>query len=598
MTVLKRNNRGKRARLASLTIVALLLTTLFNLFSLTANVARADNPPRKILTGWLPYYGMKTALPSAVQNSDLIRDVSPFWYTVTNENTITDLYTPANPSVPISVPIATLQSMNFTILPTITDGTNKGVLAGLIAKDSSRANLVRALVNLATTKSNVGVDVYNGIDLDFENFAFVDGNTTWPTTAVNWVKFITDLSTALHLQGKLLSVTTPVAFDPASGKKGYYVYDWPHIGPLIDRLRIMSYDYSTTTPGPIGPINWTEDAIKWAIASMPASKVFVGIAGYGRDWVTKVDGICPADVASVIKTSAKAATFVMRDAANLASSYGATPTFNSIYSESNFTYQKTYNGNTSAGLATTCTATRTVWYQDPKAFADRAALVAKYRLGGLAQWTLGMEDPLATSAIRDLAKTIAPDAVVASIATDVTTVNLGTCVRITGTLKLPDGRALTGIPARIEAKNQVGDWHQVYSGITALDGSISAKLILGSNSQLRVSSDASWERLAGLSSTASLNVNRLISWRSPVSMKAGASYLITGQIQPKVGSVPVSLLVNGVADPASDTVTASDGSFSFKLRPSVSGIIKLQISTPADPSFVATTTDSFSVLVR
>ena len=81
-------------------------------------------------------------------------------------------------------------------------------------------------------------------------------------------------------------------------------------------------------------------------------------------------------------------------------------------------------------------------------------------------------------------------------------------------------------------------------------------------------------------------------------MKAGASYLITGQIQPKVGSVPVSLLVNGVADPASDTVTASDGSFSFKLRPSVSGIIKLQISTPADPSFVATTTDSFSVLVR
>jgi spore germination protein YaaH len=592
MTVSKKNNRGTHANLTLITIAALFLTTLFSFSIPITDLARADNPPRKILTGWLPYYGMKTALPSSVVNSDLIRDVSPFWYTVTNENTITDLYSPANPSVPISVPIATLQSMNFTILPTITDGTNKGVLAGLIAKDSSRANLVRALVNLAMTNS------YNGIDLDFENFAFVDGNTTWPATAVNWVKFITDLSTALHLQGKLLSVTTPVAFDPASGKKGYYVYDWPHIGPLIDRLRIMSYDYSTTTPGPIGPITWTEDAIKWAIASMPASKVFVGIAGYGRDWVTKVDGICPADVASVIKTSAKAATFVMRDAANLASSYGATPTFNSTYSESTFTYQKTYNGNTSAGLATTCTATRTVWYQDPKAFSDRAAFVAKYRLGGLAQWTLGMEDPLATSAIRDLAKTIAPDAVVASLTTDVTTVNLGTGVRITGTLKLPDGRALTGIPARIEAKNQLGDWHQVYSGVTGLDGSISARLILGSNSQLRVSSDASWERLAGLSTIAALNVNHLISWRTPVSMKAGASYLITGQIQPKVGSVPVSLLINGVADSASDTVTATDGTFSFILRPAVTGIIKLQISTPADPSFVATTTDSFNVLVR
>jgi spore germination protein YaaH len=598
MTALKKNNCGRSAGLIFLSITALLLVTFSSLFLPTTDFAQADNPPRKILTGWIPYYGMKTALPSAVQNSDLMRDVSPFWYTVTNENTITDLYTPANPSVPISVPIATLQSMNFTILPTITDGTNKGVLAGLIAKDSSRANLVRALVNLATTKSNNGVDNYHGVDLDFENFAFVDGNTTWPTTAVNWVKFITDLSTALHLQGKLLSVTTPVAFDPASGKKGYYVYDWPDIGPLIDRLRIMSYDYSTTTPGPIGPINWTEDAVKWAITAMPASKVFVGIPGYGRDWVTKVDGICPADVAAVVKTNVKAATFVMRDATNLASTYGATPIFNSTYSENTFTYQKTYNGNTSAGLATTCTATRTVWYQDPKSFADRAALVAKYRLGGLAQWTLGMEDPLATNSIRNLAKTIAPDAVVASVSTDVTDVNLGASVRITGTLKLPDGRALTGIPARIEVKNQLGDWHQVYFGITGLDGSISTKLILGSNSQLRITSDASWERLAGLSASTPLNVHRLISWRTPTSMKAGASYLITGQIQPKEGSVPVSILVNGVSDPASDTVTATDGNFSFTLRPTLPGIIKLQISTPADPSFVATTTDSFSVLVR
>ena len=194
-------------------------------YSLTA---KADNPPRKILTGWLPYYGMKTALPSAVQNSDLIRDVSPFWYTVKDENTITDLYTPANPSVPISVPIATLQSMNFTIIPTITDGTNKGVLAAVLAKDSARANLVRALVNLSMTNS------YNGIDLDFENFAFVDGNTTWTTTAPNWVRFISELSTALHLQGKVLSVTTPVAFDPVSGKKGYFVYDWPHIAQFIE----------------------------------------------------------------------------------------------------------------------------------------------------------------------------------------------------------------------------------------------------------------------------------------------------------------------------------------------------------------------------
>ena len=51
---------------------------------------------------------------------------------------------------------------------------------------------------------------------------------------------------------------------------------------------------------------------------MPASKVYVGIPGYGRDWVTKVEGTCPVEVANVVKVGAKAATFVLRDAAALA----------------------------------------------------------------------------------------------------------------------------------------------------------------------------------------------------------------------------------------------------------------------------------------
>src|ERR1019366_5975463 len=64
----------------------------------------SPNQPRKILTGWIPYYSMKTALPSAILNADLIQQVSPFWFTLKNQNTITDLYTPANPSVPMTIP--------------------------------------------------------------------------------------------------------------------------------------------------------------------------------------------------------------------------------------------------------------------------------------------------------------------------------------------------------------------------------------------------------------------------------------------------------------------------------------------------------------
>jgi hypothetical protein len=45
-------------------------------------VARAENPPRKILTGWLPYYSMKTYLPAVLANADLIKEIMPFWYTL------------------------------------------------------------------------------------------------------------------------------------------------------------------------------------------------------------------------------------------------------------------------------------------------------------------------------------------------------------------------------------------------------------------------------------------------------------------------------------------------------------------------------------
>ena len=50
--------------------------------ALTAPARADDNPPRKIMTGWIPYYSMKTALPDALKNADLVREVMPFWYTL------------------------------------------------------------------------------------------------------------------------------------------------------------------------------------------------------------------------------------------------------------------------------------------------------------------------------------------------------------------------------------------------------------------------------------------------------------------------------------------------------------------------------------
>jgi len=346
--------------------------------------AEAANPPRKILTGWLPYYSMKTYLPAVLSNADLIKEIMPFWYTLkyddkTKKAVITDVYKPANPSVPIAEPLTALRNAGMTIIPTISDGTDKLVLAKLLAKPVSRKQVVDAIVATVASQN------YDGIDLDFEGFAFIDPNTTWKTTAPNWVLFVKELSAALHAQNKILSITTPYLFNPAEAQKGYFVYAWAQIAPFIDRLRIMTYDYSTSRPGPIGPIAWTEKTVKYAISIMPASKVYLGLPGYGKDWVTKVEGVCPSNLAKIITPSAKAGTFLMRDAASIAATYGAVPTYNETFAEVTFSYKREYTGQTSSGLSTTCTASRTAWHQNAQSYSLRAQLVAKYQLGGAAQ---------------------------------------------------------------------------------------------------------------------------------------------------------------------------------------------------------------------
>lgn len=503
--------------------------------------ANAQPAPRKILTGWIPYYGMKVSLPTAVANADLINEVMPFWYTLKLNSKskapyILDLYTPGNPSVAIDVPLTTMRNAGFKIIPTITDGTEKLVLSKLLAKSSDRAKVTKSIMDLVMSKN------FDGIDLDFEGFAFVDGTASWPATKPNWVLFVKELSAQLRAQGKILSVTVPVHFPLNERQKGYTVYAWAEIADAIDRLRIMTYDYSTGKPGPIGPIAWVERTLKYAISVMPASKVYIGLAGYGRDWVTKVDGICPANVSKVVSTNAKAATFIMRNAATLAATYGATPTYNELYQEATFTYQKTYNGNNASGQATSCTATRTAWYQNPASYLARAQLVAKYRIGGLAEWTIGMEEQSATDEIRRTALTIAPDAVLLSLATDQKAVKYGSNITITGQATLKDKSVLPGLPVSLEFKGfDESTWRAIGKSTTTEAGSFTTSLYLAKSGKLRITSEGSWDRGAGLSSDVSITINPRLNITAPTSAKSGSAMKVLVMAAPVTPGALVTL---------------------------------------------------------
>lgn len=564
----------------------------------TPSQSSAQSPPRKILTGWIPYYAMKTALPSAVANGDLVKEVMPFWYTLKSATKLADLYTSFNNSdgkgVPITVPLTTMKDSGFQIIPTITDGTDKLVLAKLLSVPTTRTQVVKTITDLVVANN------FDGIDLDFEGFAFSDGTTSWAATRVNWVAFIQELSTSLHSLGKLLSVTTPVLFDPATGKKGYTVYDWASISPMIDRLRIMTYDYSTNSPGPIGPITWVEQAVSYAVSVVPASKVYLGVPGYGRDWVTKVDGICPSSVASVIVPGAKA-TFVMRDAANLAASYGATPTYNNSFAEVTFSYQKVYSGLSNSGLQTSCTASRTVWYQSAQSYAARAQLVAKYRLGGITAWTFGMEDPTATDAVRQVAQAIAPDQVLSTLTTDQNTVAYGNPVNVSGLFQLPDKTPVAGLAVRLELKETSESvWRDILDATSGPDGLVSTALIIGKDAVLRFSSDATWERLASQSAEKVLAVGRVLNVSPPASAFAGLPFTLSGVVQPHEAGVSVSLETNiaGKWQSVGKAVTTdAAGQFTLGATENIRGIARYRINVAGDENLQGTASSIFAVVI-
>ena len=605
---------------------------LLMIISLAPHAMAADNQPRKIVSGWIPYYSVKTVMPFIKKlptlptpaanspvtcetdeyspediallnssylytNKDLMKEVMPFWYTLKSPTVIRDDYSTANPSWPIANTICLMRKSGLKLIPTITDGTDKLVLSGYLAKPELRTTIVKTIVDLVNKYS------FDGIDLDFEGFAFVDGNTTWPKTAPNWVLFVKELSVALRAQQKLLSISAPYAFNPAEKQKGYYVYSWAEIASSIDRLRIMTYDYSVAKPGPIGPISWTEKTLQYAISIMPASKVFIGLPGYGRDWITGVTGTCPATAPPGLKAGAKAATFRMNYAAAKAAIDQAVPTFDVKSSEATYSYQQTFNGLTAKGAATACTVSRTVWYQNDRSYLERMNLVAKYRLGGSALWTLGMEDVAATTAMRNVALAIAPDTVLSTLTVEQVNSKgafYGGVFTVRGVLTLKDKSPVAGIPVSLEMKRvNENTWTPIAELTSGVDGTVSIPVTIGASASFRFTTQGTWERAESLSNEAKVVLLSRIVLDRPTTVKSGKDLTVKGTLLPVLAGQVVLLqkYISGKwQNIGTATTTGTNGEFQISIIEAKRGVTKLRVQITTKDEQVLT--PEFTVVVR
>lgn len=616
-------------RIIAFALSLITIATLTTHITTAQLASAADKPPRKVITGWLPYYSVRTIMPlvrklptaqptvagkpavcdatqygpvenQAIEtsylftNKDLMKEVMPFWFSIKSPTVIRNDYVTGNPSWPMADTVCLIRRAGLQVIPTMTDGTEKLVLSGYLGNAATRTTIVKTIVDLVLTND------FDGIDLDYEGFAFVDGNTTWTKTAPRWVAFIKELSVAMRSHNKLLSISTPYVYDPKEKQKGYFVYAWADIANYIDRLRIMTYDYSVAKPGPIGPISWTEKTLKYAISIMSPSKVYIGLPGYGRDWITSVNGKCPVSAPPGLIGGAKAATFKTSYATTKAAIDKATPIFDEKFSEATYSYTQIYNGLSAAGASTECSVNRTVWYQNSRSYAERMALVAKYRLGGAALWTLAMEDPAATTELRNAALAIAPDPVVSTLSIEgapQNTINYAGLFTVKGLLTLKDKTPIAGLTVSLEIKRaNESSWSKVTELVTGVDGTISTPMTLGADASLRLTTVGTWEQAESVSPESTIKVKSSIQLDRPVSVSKGSPIVIKAQLLPRVAgkSAQLQKKVNGKwQNVGAAVISDANGLFTFTIVEAKRGVITMRVQLVGDIA-----SEQFAIVIR
>ncbi len=302
-------------------------------------------------TPWLT-----ASLPDLKKNADKLNTIYPEWFFI--DPVTFKLQTRID-----SAGLAVMKQKGLSIQPIFNNyysnkkgggiGDFDGNLAHTIINDGEKRKAI--IQQLADTLTYYQLQ---GINIDFEELNEKSNETL--------TQFQKELYEALHSKGFLVSMdVTPKNED----------YDYEKLALYNDHVILMAYDqYSDATgAGPISSQKWIEEQLDWLDNKMDASKIILGVAGYGRDWYTDEDGkhvqdITYAEVIDKAKITNAPITFD-NDTYNL--------NFNYLESESD----------------TSSETKHSVWFTDAATTFNILRFSDDYATAGTALWHLGGEDP-------------------------------------------------------------------------------------------------------------------------------------------------------------------------------------------------------------
>ena len=504
----------------------------------------------RIVSGWIPYWMSSPARPAGINatvaNADLFIDVSPFWYSarrqasggvqiVTNPNF-------GNAASNIAWSMAQLRNTGVAILPAIADGSGKGRMAETLANPTLRTQHVQQIVDLVVSNG------FDGIDLDYEVFAFQDGSASWAATQPNWTAFIQELGPALQAQRKQLAVTVPPPCNRSGvcgTRSGYWVYNVTGIAPFVDRIRIMAYDYNVSSIGPIAPIDWVRSIVQYMASAVPPDKVQIGVPTYGRTWTMRqsgggfqLSGNCPTNSGSQAQRDAYRSLTAPASATDaeipriLAApeARASEVRWDQRYQESSVDYDKVVRWTDAAGAQQTCTARRTMWFVGPEGVLARTRLVGEFGINAAAMWTVGGENPAQWPLLRQYAQSLAP-ATSQAILTAPTSVTFGVPIAMSAVISL-NGNPLAQAPVQLQFR-QGNSWMGVQDAVTGADGAVSFAPNATASGRWRVVVPAAENRAESVSEVVTVSVGaRVILRKAPKTIRAGRDAVVVARVLP------------------------------------------------------------------
>jgi hypothetical protein len=243
---------------------------------------------------------------------------------------------------------------------------DQGALDALTSSTTAPTTLAHALVAAIAAKN------LDGVNLDFEGTGSAD--------QTGLTNLVTSVSAAVHAANPHYQVTMDTYASSAGDPNGFY--NIKALAPAVDAFFVMEYQLnlqansSAVSPLTSGMFSDTTAVDQYA-ASVPTSKVILGLPYFGIDWPT-TDGTLTAQ----------------------ATGPATTPSYGQIVSSGHPIYwdQTTDTAWTSYQVGTQWHET---FFEDPTSLYEAAQLAESSNLAGVGIWALGMDgnDPNMLSAL-------------------------------------------------------------------------------------------------------------------------------------------------------------------------------------------------------